>query len=68
MNRQLVLCILPLLVAAAHSQTPQTISLSPDSPRLDLQAEAKVTDYLGAKPSTSNGRAAVVKTWRCATV
>ena len=61
MNRQLVLCVLPLLVAAAHSQTPQTISLPPDSPRLDLQAEAKVTDYLGRKAIYLNGGAAVVK-------
>lgn len=61
MNRQLVLCILPLLVAAAHSQAQQTISLPPDSPRLDLQAEAKVTDYLGRKAIYLNGGAAVVK-------
>jgi len=61
MNRQLVLCVLPLLVAAAHSQTPQTISLPPDSPRLDLQAEAKVTYYLGRRAIYLNGGVAVVK-------
>jgi hypothetical protein len=59
-NRQLVRVLL-LLVAAAHSQTPQTISLPSDSTRWDLLAEAKVTDYLGRKAIFLDGGAAVVK-------
>ena len=37
-----------LIPSAAYSQTGQSISVPPDSPRWDLQ-EAKVTEYQGRK-------------------
>ena len=44
-----------------YSQEPQTLTVPPDSPRWDLQQEAKVTDYLGRKCLMINGGAAVLK-------
>jgi hypothetical protein len=47
--------------AAAHAQTPQTLALAPDSPRWELQGEAKATEYLGRKALYLAGGAAIVK-------
>lgn len=49
-----------LIPSAAYSQTGQSISVPPDSPRWDLQ-EAKVTEYQGRKCLLLDGAAAVVK-------
>jgi len=40
---------------------PQTLSVPPDSPRWDLQGEAKVTEYQGRKCIMLNGGVAVLK-------
>src|SRR5213075_798289 len=54
-------CIVAFLIpSAAYSQTGQSISVPPDSPRWDLQ-EAKVTEYQGRKCLLLDGAAAVVK-------
>jgi hypothetical protein len=55
-----VLCPL-LLASAAHSQTPQTLSIPPDSPRWDLQGQAKATEYQDRKCLSLDGAAAVLK-------
>ncbi len=56
------LAALALLVAsAAHSQTPQTLSVPADSPRWDLQGEAKVAEYQGRKCLLLDGGAAILK-------
>ncbi len=58
-TRQLALCALALLfTSAAHSQT--TLSIPPDSPRWELQGEAKSTEYQGRKSILLNGGAAVL--------
>ena len=60
MLRCFPVCFL-LLALASHAQMPQTLSLSPDSPRWELEGEAKAADYLGRKCLLLNGGAAVVK-------
>ena len=53
--------------SAAHSQTaptpqtPQTLSVPADSPRWDLQGEAKVAEYQGRKCLLLDGGAAILK-------
>jgi len=59
MLRHLAICL--LFSSAAYSQTLQTLSLPPDSPRWDLQGEAKVTEYQGRKCLLLNGGAAILK-------
>jgi len=50
-----------LLEFAGVRQTPQTLSVPPDSPRWDLHQGAKVADYLGRKCLAIDGGAAVLK-------
>src|SRR6202162_941189 len=50
-----------LLGTAAHSQTPATLSIPADSPRWDLQGNAKVTDHQGRKALMLDGAQAIVK-------
>jgi hypothetical protein len=62
MPRYLALCALALtLVSAAYSQSPQTLSIPPDSPRWDLQGQAKAVEYEGRKCLQLDGGAAVLK-------
>ncbi|HVE57347.1 MAG TPA: hypothetical protein VNB22_11010 [Pyrinomonadaceae bacterium] len=56
--------MLLLLIAAAQTtgaQTSQTLSVAPDSPRWELEGEAKPTEYLGRKSLFLNGGAASLK-------
>jgi hypothetical protein len=50
-----------LLGAVGHSQTSQTLSVPPDSPRWDLQGEAKVAEFQGRKCLMLDGGAAILK-------
>jgi hypothetical protein len=59
-TRYLAVCVL-LFTFAAHSQTLQTLSVPPDSPRWDLQGEAKVAEFQGRKSLMLNGGAAILK-------
>jgi hypothetical protein len=60
MLRRLALVALALLVqSAACSQT--ALSVPPDSPRWDLQGEAKVAEYQGRKCLALNGGVALLK-------
>ena len=60
--RHLALFALALLLAsAAYPQAPQTLSVPPDSPRWDLQGQAKVTEYRGRKCLFLDGGAAILK-------
>jgi hypothetical protein len=60
--RNLALCALALLFAfPVHAQTPQTLSVPPDSPRWDLQGQAKVAEYQGRKCLFLDGGAAILK-------
>ena len=62
MFRHLAVCIVTFVFGCAvHSQPPQTLSLTADSPRWDLQGEAKVADYQGRKCILLDGGAAVVR-------
>ena len=62
MLRHLALCLLAVLFeSAAYSQTSQTLSVPPDSPRWDLQGQAKATEYQGRKCLFLDGAAAVLK-------
>jgi len=60
--RHLVLCALALLFfeSAVHSQTPRTLSVPADSPRWDLQGQAKAAEYQGRKCLFLDGGAAVL--------
>ena len=49
------------LAAVARSQTPLAVAVPPDSPRWDLQGQAKPADYLGRKCLFLDGGAAVLK-------
>jgi hypothetical protein len=66
--RSVVLCaVLLVFVSAAHSQTPATqqvpatLSIPPDSPRWDLQGNAKPAEYQGRKCLFLDGGKAIVK-------
>jgi len=63
MLRHLALCALALLFgSAAYSQTsPQTQSFPANSPRWDLQGQAKAVEYQGRECLLLDGGAAVVK-------
>ncbi len=62
MLRILALCTLALLFeSAAYSETSQALSLPSDSPRWDLQGQAKAAEYQGRKCLSLDGGAAVVK-------
>jgi hypothetical protein len=62
LTRHLALCALALLFAsAAQAQAPQTLSVPPDSPRWDLEGQAKPTVYQGRKCLLLDGGAASLK-------
>ena len=62
LTRRLALCALAALYAiAAHSQAPRTLTVPPDSPRWDLQGEAKPAEYQGRKSLLIEGGAAILK-------
>jgi hypothetical protein len=47
--------------SAARSQSPQALSVPADSPRWDLQGEARPAEYLGRKCLLLDGGAAILK-------
>ena len=47
--------------SAAQSQASKTISVPPDSPRWELEGQAKVADYQGRKSLLLDGAAAILK-------
>src|SRR3954462_14272963 len=57
------LCIAVALFLATTSaaQTPETLSVPADSPRWELEGEAKVVDYQGRKSLRMDGAAAILK-------
>ena len=60
------MCAAILLLFIAGTQTtgaqpPQTLSIAPDSPRWELQGQARPTEYLGRKCLFFNGGAATLK-------
>jgi hypothetical protein len=62
LTRRLALCAFGFLLGStAYVQPPQTLSVPVDSPRWDLQGEAKVTEYQGRKCLLLNGGAAILK-------
>jgi NADH:ubiquinone oxidoreductase subunit len=50
-----------VFTTAAQSQTAQPLSVPPDSPRWDLQGEAKLAEYQGRKALLIDGGAAILK-------
>jgi len=61
MLRHLALCAFTFLFASVVApQTPTTLSVPPDSPRWDLQGQAKATEYQGRKCLFVDGGAAVL--------
>lgn len=62
MLRHLAFCTLALFVGSTiQAQTPQPLAVPADSPRWDLEGQAKAVDYQGRKSLMLNGGAAVVK-------
>jgi hypothetical protein len=57
----LVLLFLAAAVSSGQEAIPQTLSVPADSPRWDLQGEAKVAEYQGRKSLMLNGGAAILK-------
>src|SRR5664279_3627273 len=45
----------------AYAQAPQVLDVPPDSPRWDLQGQAKVVEYQGRKSLALDGAAAILK-------
>jgi hypothetical protein len=61
MYRHLALCALALaLESTAESQAPRTLAVPADSPRWNLQGQAKAAEYQGRKCLLLEGGAAVV--------
>jgi hypothetical protein len=54
-------CIALLFASVAYSQTVQTLAIPADSPRWDLQGQAKLAEYQGRKCLLIDGGAAIVK-------
>jgi hypothetical protein len=50
-----------LCASSAYSETPQTLSVPADSPRWDLEGEAKAAEYQGRKCLRLDGGAATLK-------
>jgi hypothetical protein len=48
-------------MSVAYSQVPQTLSVDPDSPRWNLEGQAKPDEYQGRKCLLLNGALAIVK-------
>jgi hypothetical protein len=62
MFRRLAVCAFAVLLeSAAHSQAPPPLSVPADSPRWDLQGQAKAAEYQGRKCLFLDGGAAVLK-------
>ena len=60
--RHIALCALVLLFeSATPSQTPRTLSVPADSPRWELEGEAKPAEYQGRKCLLLDGGAATLK-------
>jgi hypothetical protein len=60
--RHLALCVLIVFFeSAAPSQTSQALSVPADSPRWELQEQAKVAEYQGRKCLLLDGGAAILK-------
>jgi hypothetical protein len=60
-RRLAVYVLLLFLDPAVYSQTQPTLSVPADSPRWDLQGQAKATEYQGRKCLSLDGGAAVLK-------
>lgn len=50
-----------LFGSVGHTQSSQTLSIPPDSPRWELEGQAKATEYLGRKCLYLDGGAATLK-------
>ncbi|HJZ65417.1 MAG TPA: hypothetical protein VKD70_13925 [Candidatus Acidoferrum sp.] len=62
MNRLIASLALGLVSAvAARAQSSEALAVPPDSPRWDLQGEAKLSEYQGRKALLIDGGAAVLK-------
>src|SRR5690242_20075065 len=61
MRRLAMIAFAVLFGSVAHSQPPETLSLDSDSPRWDLQGEAKAAEYQGRKALLLDGGTAIVK-------
>ena len=57
----LIICVLAVTEPAGCSETTPTLSVPPDSPRWDLQEQAKPAEYQGRKCLFLDGGAAVLK-------
>ncbi len=65
MNKTLLKFALSLVVAVpGFAQAPATLQVPPDSPRWDLQGQAKVAEYLGRKCLMLDGAAATLKDFK----
>jgi len=61
MRRNPVICAIALTLASTiHAQTSSTLSVPVDSPRWELQGQAKVAEYQGRKSLLLDGGAAIL--------
>jgi hypothetical protein len=60
MHPSAAIVAISLLASAAHASA-QTLSVPPDSPRWDLQGQARPADFLGRRALLLDGGAAIVK-------
>ena len=61
MKRRIVFRLLAFVCVSLAGSRARGLSISADSPRWDLQGEAKVVDYLGRKSILLDGGAAILK-------
>jgi len=60
-NFSLVTAALLSFGSLVHAKQSQTLAIPPDSPRWELEGQAKATEYLGRKSLYLNGGAATLK-------
>ncbi len=62
MNRYFAVTAFALLLSATiHAQPEEPFAVPPDSPRWDLQGQAKLSEYKGEKALLLDGGAAILK-------
>lgn len=62
MHRILAICVFVcVFTSSAYSKIPQTLTIPPDSPRWDMEGNAKPAEYQGRKCMLLDGGAAVLK-------
>jgi hypothetical protein len=63
----IVVAAVLLLGSPVHAQPSQALAVPPESPRWELEGEARASEYQGRKCLFLDGERRSSRTWRCAT-